>query len=334
MSRRLAIGAAAVAAALFVLGWVITRFQPVGGPASAYQYIRVQPGQTASDVAATLKDHGIIRSAWAFDLLSRYTGLATHLTAGVYRLSPHQSLKTIMGAMRSGDVVVTRVSIPEGFTVQDIVQRLAANHIGTMAQYRQLLKTALPGMPKPQAGVRYPMEGYLFPATYSFSYGTTARQALEIMWQTFQTRVIRGLYDKSHTRLSIGQWVTLASIVQAEDKLRGQARNVAAVFLNRRAIGMPFQSDATVRYALGGQVNGGLTLGDLKVPSPYNTYLHKGFPPGPICSPGLTMLKAALHPAHVPYLYFLSLRSGKMLFATTYQQHLAHIAYANSHPGA
>lgn len=334
MSKRLAMGAAAVAAALFVLAWVVMQFQPVGGPRSAHQYVRVQSGQSASEVAAALQAHHIIRSAWAFDLLSRYNGLATHLTAGVYRLSPHQSLHAIMSAMRSGDVVVTRVTIPEGFTAIEIAQRLTANHIGSMQQYQRLLKKPLPGMPQPLPGVRYPMEGYLFPATYSFPYGTTAPQALEMMWKTFQARVVGGLYDRSHSRLSVVQWVTLASIVQSEDKLGGQARDVAAVFMNRRAIGMPFQSDATVRYALAGRVTGGLTLGDLTVASPYNTYLHKGFPPGPICNPGLAMLEAALHPAHVSYLYFLSLRSGKMLFATTYQEHLAHIAYANSHPGA
>lgn len=333
-TKRFWIGAVLLAAALFLVAYVVRLFQPANPASPAAQYIRVAPGQSASQVAETLQQHGIIRSASAFDLLSRVNGLATHLTAGVYRLSPRESLGAIMNTMQSGDVVVTKVTIPEGYTVQEVADRLVAAHIGTLSQYRRLEQSPLPGMPKPAAGVRDALEGYLFPATYDFSYGTTARQALMTMWTTFQTRVVRGLYRQSHTHLSLGQWVTLASIVQEEDQRGSQAPDVAAVFLNRLADKMPFQSDATVRYGIGHPIPGGLTLADLTSPSPYNTYRHLGFPPGPICNPGLTMLEAALHPAHVPYLYFVSLRSGRILFATTYQQHEANIQYANSHPNA
>ncbi|MCL5116556.1 MAG: endolytic transglycosylase MltG [Firmicutes bacterium] len=332
--KRFWVGAALIAAALFLVGYVSWLFQPVNSHSRVVRYFRVSSGQSADQVAASLKEAGIIRSALAFEVLSRWDHLATHLTAGVYRLSPRDSLRRILDTMRRGDVVTIKVAIPEGFTVQEVVSRLVHAHIGTAVQYQALERSPLPGMPVPAAGVRDALEGYLFPATYQFPYGTTPRQALMTMWETFQSRVVQGVYDHAHTTLTLSQWVTLASIVQAEDEKGSQASEVAAVFMNRLSAHMPFQSDATVRYAMGHPVAGGLSIGDLSYRSPYNTYLHAGIPPGPIDNPGLAMLKAALHPAHVPYLYFLSLRSGTMLFATTYQQHLANIAYANSHPNS
>ncbi len=328
------IGAVILAAALCVLLYVSSRFQPVSSKSASIRYIDVRPGQSAEMVAKTLHQHHIIRSAWAFVMLSRYEGLATHLTAGVYGLSPRQSLRSIITQMRKGHVAVTKVTIPEGYTVRQITARLVAAHIGTSAQYRQLEQSPLPGMPKPAPGVRDPLEGYLYPATYSFPHGISAKGALTLMWDTFQSRVMQGLYGKSHTRMTLVQWVTLASIVQAECQKPSQSADVAAVFMNRLTLHMPFQSDATVRYAWGRLPPGGLVPADLSLASPYNTYLHKGFPPGPIDNPGTATLEAAMHPAPVSYLYFVSLRSGRLLFSTTYQRHLANIVYAKNHPNA
>ncbi|MCY0899543.1 MAG: endolytic transglycosylase MltG [Firmicutes bacterium] len=324
------IGTALVVAVLIVVGLVLDWVSPRQPGSHMERYVVVKPGQSATAVGEELQQHGIIRSAWAFQWLSRINGLDTHLTAGVYRLSPRDSLFRIMNLMRNGDVVVIKVSIPEGLTVQDIVARLVAHHIGRLSQYQRLMRYPLPGMPKPAPGVRDPWEGYLFPATYFFPYGTTPREALTMMWETFQARAIHGLYDQAHTPLSLPQWVTLASIVQAEDKEPSQARIVAGVFLNRLKRHMLLQSDATVRYALGKRFQGSLTLAQLSTPSPYNTYQHAGLPPGPIDNPGLDMLKATLHPAAVPYLYFVSLPSGRLLFAVTYAQQLANERYAET----
>lgn len=328
------VGAVVMAAVLFVVGFGLVLMSPLRPGSRAALYVRVSPGQTAAQVGVALQRRQVIRSALAFTLLSRINGAASHLTAGVYRLSPSQSLAQILRIMGQGRVVVVRVPIPEGLTVQAVVERLEQHHIGTPSQYRVLLKHPLKGMPRPQAGVRDPLEGYLFPATYAFSYGVTARQALTEMWQTFDARMIRGLYDRRPRKLSLVQWVTLASIVQSEAKNPAQDRLVAAVFLNRLKIRMPLQSDATVRYAVGGMPPGGLVPADFSRPSPYNTYSHAGLPPGPIANPGRAALLAVLHPAHVPYLYFVSLRSGRILFGTTYAQQLANIRYAKTHPNA
>lgn len=330
---RFGAGAVVLVAAFFAAFWAFQQFRPANPSNHELRYVRVPSGATANQVAVNLKRAGVIKSVWAFELLSRINHLDTELTAGVYRLSPNMSLSRILTKMKRGETVVIRVAIPEGYTVRQIVARLVKAHIGTQSQYRALERHPLPGMPAPSPGVRDPLEGYLFPATYRFPYGTTARQALVTMWRTFQSRAVHGLYDRSPGRLTLSRWVTLASIVQAEDSNDYQARDVAAVFMNRLKNKMPFQSDATVRYALSKPVAGGLTLGDLTVSSPYNTYHHAGLPPGPIDNPGLAILTASLHPASVHYLYFLSLRNGHIVFATTYQQHLANIAKANAHQG-
>nr|WP_243239471.1 endolytic transglycosylase MltG [Sulfobacillus harzensis] len=324
---------AALVAAFFVALWVVSQFKPKDPGSRAVRYVTVAPGSTADEVALTLQRAGVIKSVWPFEILSRWDKSSTRLTAGVYRLSPSMPLSTILDKITRGETAVVRVAIPEGATVQEIVARLVRAHIGHLNQYQALERHPLPGMPAPAKGVRDPLEGYLFPATYSFPYGTTPREALTTMWRTFQHRVEKGLYAHSHSKLTLAQWVTLASIVQAEDSSGTQATDVAAVFYNRLAAGMRFQSDATVRYAIGHPVAGGLTLNDLTVASPYNTYQHAGLPPGPIDNPGLAILKASLRPARVSYLYFLSLRNGQILFATTYQQHLANIAKANATHG-
>lgn len=325
---------AAVLSVILLGTWQVARlFAPADPSSRAVRYVTVRPGQSADTIAGALKRAGVIRSAWAFRVLIRFNRQSRSLKSGVYRLSPHDSLATVLAKIEAGDVAVVRVTIPEGFTVRQIVARLVAHHIGTAAAYAPLLRHPLPGMPAPGPGVRDPLEGYLFPATYAFEWGTTPRQALTEMWKTFQRRAIGPLYRSSRSHLTVGQWVTLASIVQREDGNPADAPKIAAVFVNRLNKGMMLQSDATVRYALAQTVPGGLTLADLTVASPYNTYRHRGLPPGPIANPGLVSLKAALAPARVPYLYFLALRSGRDLFAVTYAEHEANVQYANSHPG-
>lgn len=320
-------------ALVIVVAYAVSLFRPVHPHSRQTRYFTVRAGQSAASVANALHNEGLIRSALAFEVWSRVTGLSTHLTAGVYRVSPHDGVRAILRRMIQGDVVIIHVSVPPGLTVQEIAMRLSRSGIGTLSQYRVLERSPLHGMPKPAPGVRDPLEGYLYPATYAFSPTTTAKEAFMTMWTTFESRE-EPVYRASHSSLTLAQWVSLASVVQEEDSQVKYAPDIAAVFLNRQRLGMLWQSDATVRYALNNPSAQGLDLADLKVSSPYNTYQHAGFPPGPICNPGAVALNAALHPAPVKFLYFLSLRSGKVLFATTYSQHLANISYANSHPNA
>lgn len=323
--------AAITGVALVAAGWGYQQTTALDPGSHVVKYLKVTPGMSASSIGYQLGKMHVIRSALAFNVMSRIGNTSTHLNVGVYRVSPRDTVKQILQRIGSGDVVVTRVTIPEGYTVHQIIARLLAAHIGTAAAYRHLQEHPLAGMPAPSAGTKDPLEGYLFPSTYSFPRGTTATQAVTTMWNTFKARALP-LYHRASSKMTLKQWVTLASIIQMEVRSAQDAPKIAAVFLNREAAHMPFQSDATVRYALGEPSVSGLTYGDLRIKSPYNTYRTVGYPPGPISNPGMTMLKAALHPAHVSYLYFLTLRSGKVLYATTYAQHLANIAWANAHP--
>ena len=292
------------------------------------QLFTVATGDTATQVGTLLERQGLIQSGWVFSAWSRVTHLESHLRAGVYVLSPSMSLAQVMAVLSSGDILVHRVTIPGGLTVRETVARLVAGHVATRAALDRALSEGLPGLSPPPsgAGVRDPLEGFLFPDTYSFPAGTPAREVVLTMWADFRARTAALRPQLAANHLTLWRWVTLASIVQAEYGYTPDAPKIAAVFENRLANGMRLQSDATVRYALGHTVTGGLTIADLAVASPYNTYVAPGLPPGPIDAPGLVALSAALHPADVPYLYFVAMPNGHSLFATTYAQQLKNVA--------
>lgn len=318
-----------VGAALFAVGWARQAVAPPNPQDHRAVWFTVAPGDTATGIAHQLQKRGLIRSALMFELWSRYFHLSQHLRAGVYAFAPSFSLSTVMGRLSHGDILTFRVTIPEGFTVRQTIDRLVRDHVGTKAALWRAVKAGIPGL-TPPSGVKDPVEGFLFPDTYIFPAGMTARQVVLLMWQNFLRRTAALRPELQAQHVSLWHWVTLASIVQAEDSNPKDAPKIAAVFQNRLKVGMHLQSDATVRYALGQHVVGHLSYQDLSVTSAYNTYVHAGLPPGPIDCPGLVALSAALHPASVPYLYFLSLPNGTDLFATTYAQHLANIAKASS----
>jgi UPF0755 protein len=296
--------------------------------------VRVPAGATAAEIGKELAARHLIRSALAFRLWIQGLGASRSLRAGEYRLSPAWPLARIVRVFAEGDIVTYRVTIPEGFTVREIVDRLAAAHVATRRALWHAVREGLPGLRPPQ-GVKDPVEGFLFPDTYVFPAGTPARQIILTMWADFRRRTAPLLPLVRRRHLSLWEWVTLASLVQAEARDAADAPKVAAVFRNRLDAGMDLQSDATVRYALGDHVQGPLSLQDLRTPSPYNTYRRPGLPPGPIDCPGLVALRAAAAPAAVPYLYFVAAPNGRLLFATTYAQHQANVArVAGGRPGA
>ncbi|MDQ6689831.1 MAG: endolytic transglycosylase MltG, partial [Gemmatimonadota bacterium] len=169
------------------------------------------------------------------------------------------------------------------------------------------------------------LEGYLFPDTYAFPLGTTARQAVQEMVYDFERRW-KPDWDTKASELKINRndLVTMASIVEREARLPEERPVIAAVYYNRLRKGMLLQADPTVQYALGHHV-GRVLYKDLTVASPYNTYVHKGLPPGPVASPGVASLAAAANPANVPYIYFVASRDGHHEFRMTLQEHTSAI---------
>jgi UPF0755 protein len=179
-------------------------------------------------------------------------------------------------------------------------------------------------------GIATTVEGYLFPTTYVLPVGITARELVRVMtgeflerWDTAWNARLAALGMSRH------QLVTLASIVEAEVRYPPDAEYVAAVYLNRLRNGMPLQADPTVIYAHGRRLRR-VWERNLRIASPYNTYVHRGLPPGPISQPGLASLQASLYPKHVPYLYFVAQRDGKHVFSATYREHLEAIRAARS----
>jgi UPF0755 protein len=292
--------------------------------------VDVRPGMRLGEIAALLRRRGLVRSAWAFRLLALQTGVARRLQAGTYALDPAMTPRQILDTLASGRVVVVRVVVPEGADVRQVLAALAQAGIGqgpalAAAAHDAALLTAA-GLPPPGPGVRTALEGYLFPATYAFAPDVGVSGALTAMLQRFRAAWTPQLQAaaRANAGLDTVQAVTLASIVQREVGDPAAMATVAGIYLNRLRQGMKLDADPTVLYALGIQgQDGPLTEAELRVDSPYNTYLHPGLPPGPICNPGLQALEAVAHPAHTTALYFLTTPDGRLVLARTLAEQLA-----------
>jgi UPF0755 protein len=314
------------AAALLAAGMVPAVASRPAAPGSR-QMVRVviPPGLGMTAVGQLLASRGVIRSALAFEVAAVASGRAGHLQAGEYELSPGMSLETILEILAAGRVVTYRVTVPEGWDVEQVARALAAAGLGSQDDFQRAARDpALVGdLEPPGLPVRYPVEGFLFPDTYTFTRSMTPRQILAEMVGRFRRAWSPALASEAAREgLTPFQVVTLASIVEREARVPGERPVIAGVYLNRLRRGMALEADPTVLYAVG-RTAGPLTAGDLKVPSPYNTYLRPGLPAGPIANPGLASLEAVVRPAQVPYLYFVAKPDGTHAFARTFQEQLS-----------
>jgi UPF0755 protein len=254
-----------------------------------------------------------------FRVYARLRSRDRNIQAGTYLLRRGTSWNDLIEALNGGDVAAGRITVPEGFSIAQItpmlVRALGVAPESVDVAVRDSALRARLGVPTET------LEGYLFPDTYTFPPGTSARQAVAEMTQRFE-RAWTPEYASKLTALGISrhQAVTMASIVEKEAKLPEERAVIAAVYYNRLRDQMPLQADPTVQYALGHHVERVLYR-DLTVESPYNTYLHPGLPPGPIASPGGASLLAAVSPAKVPYLYFVAAPDGHHEFRTTLAEH-------------
>ncbi|MGI6548371.1 MAG: endolytic transglycosylase MltG [Bacillota bacterium] len=284
---------------------------------------QVTPGATAGGIAQDLAEERLIRNQALFVALARYRGVQNSLQAGEYLLGPSMSANDILTRLVRGAVMTYPVTIPEGYTVEEIAARLAAEGIcgkeEFLAAARQSdLISYLPA----EADLIDPLEGYLFPDTYHFLRDMDPNQVLQVMWERFEAAFKAEYVARAEEiGLTIHETVTLASIVEKEVMTDSERPLVAAVYHNRLRIGMKLDADPTLKYALEDR-NRPLYHSDKEMDSPYNTYRRAGLPPGPICSPGEASLVAALYPADVPYLYFVSRNDGTHDFSETYAEHL------------
>jgi UPF0755 protein len=286
----------------------------------------VPAGAPFSDVADTLAERGLVRSPRLFSIYGRLRGDDQDIRAGRYSLEHGASWGEILEILTTGRVVTETVTIPEGFRLTQIAERLSAiteqPSDSVLAQLVEPGADTLLGVPGPG------LEGYLFPDTYRFTPGVGVDVVVRAMvdrYHAFWTPERRERLDS--TGLTERQLVTLASIVQAEARVADEMPRIASVYVNRLRRGMLLQADPTVLYALGGPRDRLLyaaidSVGD----SPYNTYRRPGLPPGPIGAPGAAALEAALHPSGEAYLYFVARLDGTHVFSRTLAEHNRNVA--------
>jgi len=290
-----------------------------GEPHGTPVRVIVPRGASFGQAADSLAKNGIIGSQKLFTLYGRVVGGDRNIKPGTYLLKHGTPWNDIINALNGGHGLVNTVTIPEGWTIAQITPALAKTlkvpADSVTAAVRDTALLARLDIPNQT------LEGYLFPDTYAFPVGTTARQAVREMVYAFERRW-KPAWDSSALAMNINRndLVTMASIVEKEARLPEERPVIAAVYYNRLRRGMLLQADPTVQYALGHHV-GRVLYKDLEIKSPYNTYVNKGLPPGPIASPGVASLAAAASPANVQYLYFVATPDGHHEFRMTLEQH-------------
>ncbi len=288
---------------------------PAGPPVETF--VEVVPGMGSRTIAALLEEHRIIRSRYVFDLWHVLRGGT--LKAGEYRFDQPATLEAVYNRLVRGDVYTRTVTIPEGFNLFDIAQAVQDAQLGSKESFLAAAKQDVALIADLDPGAKN-LEGYLFPDTYRFQRHQPPSQLLAAMVRRFrQSSASIGLAGDDH------RIVTLASLVEKETPVAEDRPLVASVLENRLAKDMPLMTDPTVIYAalLENQYRGTIYQSDLKRDSAYNTYRHSGLPPGPICSPGIASLQAAMHPKDSKFLYFVADASGSghSRFATTLEEH-------------
>ena len=279
----------------------------------------VPRGATLRVAADSLEKHGVIRNATAFRLYALIRRGDRSIRAGTYLFKRGLSWDRVLDDLRGGKGIEHSITIPEGWSLNQIVPQLArvlgvpVDSVRAAVRDTALLRAL--DVPTPT------LEGYLFPDTYVFPEGATARQAVRTMVARFQA-VWQPEWDAQLEKraMSRNDVMALASIVEKEARLPAERPVIAAVYLNRLKAGMLLQADPTVQYAIGRHVSRVLYR-DLAIDSPYNTYRYKGLPPGPIASPGKPSIVAALYPASVPYLFFVAYPDGHHEFTPTFAAH-------------
>jgi UPF0755 protein len=290
-----------------------------GSPHGVAVRVIVPKGASFAQATDSLHHAGIVRFPLVFRVLARVKGQDRNIKPGTYLLKHGTPWLDVLGALNGGHGVVNTITIPEGFSLQQIEPLLTQTlHVPIDSVKAAVADTAqLAHLDIPTKN----LEGYLFPDTYAFPDGTTARQAVSEMVKRFE-REWKPEWNARLVTLALNRndIVTLASIIEKEAKRPEERPVISAVYHNRLKNRMLLQADPTVQYALGHHV-ARVLLKDLEVESPYNTYKHAGLPPGPIASPGGPSLVAALFPANVSYLYFVAHADGHHEFRTSLAEH-------------
>ena len=306
-----------LAAGLATMAWLAVT--PSKGLRQGPLIVFIPPHESIIGIAGRVKEADVVRSRVAFVATAVARGVPRSLKAGEYEVPQNATTWDVVTLLESGQVRKRAILHPEGASIAELGRVLEAEQMATadavarVAADKKFL--AAHGIEAASA------EGYVFPDTYYFVRGMTPEEILGRMVQRMKTKLTPELRERARARgLSVHELLTLASIIEREAVIKDEQRIIAAVFWNRLRIGMPLQADPTVQYAVAKERRT-LTRGDLMTDHPYNTYVRAGLPPGPIASPGLGAIEAALDPAPVKYLFFVAQDDRRHHFSMSIDEH-------------
>ncbi|HUU45070.1 MAG TPA: endolytic transglycosylase MltG [Acidobacteriota bacterium] len=314
--------------------WIITIIVILGFGAAALAYAAYKPlllsepvtvtiahGESTTAIAAQLEEHGALRSHRLFIWWARLRGVERHLQPGRYTFSGPTSMDDILDILRQGRRETVTVTIPEGWTIPRVAERLGAELEFSAEEFVALTEEQENldrwGVPNSH------MEGYLLPETYTFFWGAEPEEVLARLADGAEAVFVDSIEARVEAiGMTRHEVLTLASMVEAEAGIGDERPVIASVFHNRLRRRMLLQCDPTVIYAMGGLAPGHqLWSKNLEIDSPYNTYKHPGLPPGPICNPGEAAIMAALYADSTNYLYFVADGTGGHIFSRTLEEH-------------
>jgi UPF0755 protein len=295
--------------------------------------INIPRGYGANRVAELLQSRGIIDGKYGFNLIVNMFGLQNRMQAGTYEFNPNMSLVNVVFKISRGQIIppmLVKLVFPEGLSIYKMGRFMEREGVGDGISFQELTKNALtrPLLMKYTFLFDVPndsLEGYLFPDTYLVPSNIGTEQMAGLMLARFN-RVVMQYWNKNYRKMdrkySLHDILTLASIIEKEAAIDSERPMISSVYHNRLRIRMHLGADPTIKYVLErpGKI---VSYDDLKINSPYNTYRHYGLPPGPICNPGLSSVKAAMFPAKSDYLYFVARADGSHIFSKTLTEHQA-----------
>lgn len=316
--------------------YVKSALKPVDPKSEKKIKVEIPLGSGISSIAKILEDKHVIKDDLVFKYYVKFKN-ETEFQAGTYSFSPSMTFNEIITSLKTGRVdqdAALKIQIPEGLNLTEIAAIIAKKtdyskkEILNTLNNKDFIKKVMESYPDLvttdvlNENIKYPLEGYLFPATYSFDKKDEPLEDI-LLSMIKKTNDIMEKYqvDIHKKGMTVHQVLTLASLVEKEATNETDRKIIASVFYNRMKTGMPLQTDPTVIYAIGKHKER-LTFKDYyEVEDPYNTYLHTGYPPGPIAASGEMSVEAALYPSNTDYYYFLATSDGKVLFSKTLEEH-------------
>ncbi len=311
---------AATIVLLTAIHFYVALFVPLSSE-KAWKEVQVTEGMSFKAIAATLRKEGIIRYRGYFEIIGRLQGITRKVRTGYYGLGSHMSMWEVLEALRKGKIIEYEVVIPEGYNLYQIGWTLTGTPL-ISSDPDDFIKVATDKKLARSLGIDADrLEGYLFPDTYYLPKGITVLDIAKRMVQRYKDVFTDDLRKRARELgLTEHQIITLASIVEKEAKVDSERKLIAAVYYNRLKKGMKLQADPTAVYGLKAWITK-VSAQDLKRKSLYNTYLHKGLPPGPIANPGRGAILATLYPEHVDYLFFVAQGDGSHYFSKDFNEH-------------